>query len=438
MKIATIFLYEWKHFIRSPFKIIAVVLFIIAGVYGLHNGFNLYKKQTNEIEKVIAKNNIEIATALNYYKTGEKGPKEKSWVNVSMPLWAISYTPTSEFKKPVPTIIYAVGQAEQYGFYKNITYRSSVYDSDMAEEIANPERLQIGTLDFSFVILFLLPLLLLILLYNVKGLEKEQGFLPLIYVQTGSKNWWLFTRISFYVFLSIFLIFGLMIYGAFLTAVLDSSSLEFWIIFTWFLAYFFIWIFIYFFILKYSKSTIVTTLQMIGFWVLFAFIIPATVHQYVAIKKPNNLMVDFIDLKRDGYSEVLNEGDAAIKKKVFEMYPELTLIKDSTKNSMNSYKKRYSARAILNTLLKDNSVIIENENFAKNQLVKQTYWFNPVTYFQNKLNLATQTHYTNYQDYRNKIQTKIDKKIKLMLVDIWKETNIDKEKYLDYAKQLNQ
>lgn len=437
MKIATIFLYEWKHFVRSPFKIIAVILFLVAGIYGLHNGYNLYNKQANEIEKVTEKIDLEKHQYLVHFENNEKGPKEKPWIDVTDPFWAIYLTDTYHFKKPQPTMIYAVGQTEQYGFFKNINAWSTVYDADMAEEIANPERLQIGTLDFSFVILFLLPLLLLILLYNVKGLENEQGFLPLIYVQTGSKNWWLLTRVCFYTLLSIILILGLMFYGVILNNIFEASTSVFWTIFTWFLAYLFIWIFIYFIILKFSKSTIVTTLQMIGFWVLFAFIIPATVHQYIAIKKPNNLMVDFIDLKRDGSSEIQKQGDSIIKLKVFKMYPELNSLDDSLKTSMNFNKKRFLGMGLLNNLLKKNSNAIERENCAKNELVQQTYWFNPITYFQNELNLATRTHYIDYQDFRNEIQVKIDEKFELMLMEIWKEVKVDKEIYLNYATQLN-
>ncbi|PQJ77974.1 hypothetical protein [Polaribacter porphyrae] len=436
MKIITIFLYEWSHFKRSPFKIIAVLLFVVAGVYGLHNGFHLYKEQTKEIEKVKQKALKEKETTLAYFNEGKKGPKAKPWVNVSMPFWAIWHTPTPKFKTPEPTLVYSVGQAEQYGFYKNVTVWSSVYDADMAEEIANPERLQIGTLDFSFVVLYLLPLLLLILLYNIKGLENEQGFLSLIYVQTGSKNWWLFTRVSFYALLSIVLILGLMLYGAILTNVFQTASSEFWSIFTWFLEYLFIWFIIYFFILKLSKSTIATTLQMLGFWVVFAFIVPAAVHQYVSIKKPNNLMVAYLDLQRDGYADILKEEDSIIKKKIFRLYSELNKIPDSLQNSMSLYKKRYSSAAILNSLLKDNSEIIERENGFRNTIVENTYLFNPVTYFQNRLNKATKTHYYDYQDYRNEIQQKIDKKLTIMLTDIWKETKVNKQKYLNYLEEL--
>ena len=39
------------------------------------------------------------------------------------------------------------------------------------EEISNPERLANGSIDFSFLIIFLLPILLIILTYNISGLE---------------------------------------------------------------------------------------------------------------------------------------------------------------------------------------------------------------------------------------------------------------------------
>ena len=50
MKSIAIFIYEWKHFIRSPFKIVSIILFVIAAVYGLHNGANLYQDQISEID----------------------------------------------------------------------------------------------------------------------------------------------------------------------------------------------------------------------------------------------------------------------------------------------------------------------------------------------------------------------------------------------------
>ena len=74
------------------------------------------------------------------------------------PYWAVRNTQSYEFKNPSRLTIFSIGQSEQYGYYKKITNWSTVFDSDLAEEIANPERLAIGTLDFNFVLILLMAL----------------------------------------------------------------------------------------------------------------------------------------------------------------------------------------------------------------------------------------------------------------------------------------
>ena len=57
-----------------------------------------------------------------------------------------------------------------------------------------------------------------------------------------------------------------------------------------------------------------------------------------------------------------------------------------------------------------------------------------MTYFQNKLNHLSETHYDDYQIYRNDIQKLIDKRVKVLVFDIWNDIKVDKIKYLEYSK----
>ena len=75
MNKGTIFLYEQKHFFRNPFKVIALGLFILAGLYGLHNGATLYHKQIAEIEKINAEVVKLKQETIGYYERGETAPK---------------------------------------------------------------------------------------------------------------------------------------------------------------------------------------------------------------------------------------------------------------------------------------------------------------------------------------------------------------------------
>ena len=151
-------------------------------------------------------------------------------------------------------MVYSIGQAEQYGFYKKINVWASPYDSDMAEEIANPERMQTGTLDFSFVLLYLLPLLLLILLYNIKGAEAEQGFLSLIEVQVPSNNTWLFVRVAFYTVVVFFSLVLLLLYGTLLTPIWEQASSAIGQVIFYALLYLIFWTLIFYFLLREWKK----------------------------------------------------------------------------------------------------------------------------------------------------------------------------------------
>lgn len=431
-----IFLFEWKHFVRSPFKLIALVLFIIAAIYGLNNGRDLYEKQIAEIERIEEEVRTKQQENLAKYVNGELVPEDRPWVDMSTPFWSIWFSNVHHYKKPSPAMVYSTGQAEQYGFYKRVTFWASPYDADMAEEISNPERLQIGTLDFSFVLIFLLPLLLLILTYNIKSGEAENGFLPLIEVQTASKNKWLFFRMLFYVVLSIIVITGTLLYGASLTGIFSSSASPIRQTFLLISLYLLFWSVIFFVILYYGKSILGNTIKMIGVWLLFAFVIPGIVHQVVGIAKPANLMTDLIDADRDDKYALYDEPDSVLQQKLIDLFPEISespVIQDSTKRDI---ARNQSSSALVNELKKKSVISIEKENRVRKNLVQSTYWFNPVSFFQNSLNSISGTHYNDYKDYRDEIQLLIDKQIRIMVLETWYDKEVDKKKYEKYLNEL--
>ena len=69
-----------------------------------------------------------------------------------------------------------LGQSEQYGYYKRVTNWSTTYDSDLAEEIANPERLAIVSLDFNFVFTYLSPIDKVFSVWPISKKYKQDGF----------------------------------------------------------------------------------------------------------------------------------------------------------------------------------------------------------------------------------------------------------------------
>ncbi|MEL6534973.1 MAG: hypothetical protein AAFQ98_06145 [Bacteroidota bacterium] len=430
------FLFEAKHFVRSPFKVVAVVLFILAGVYGLHHGARLYHTQQEElaaIQETVSENRQQY---LDYYDAGKTGPENRPWVNIEEPFWAVWLSNVYHFKAPSPALVYSIGQAEQYGFYKRVSFQSSPYDADMTQEIANPERLQTGTLDFTFVLLFLLPLLLLILLYNLKSMETEQGFMALIEVQTASRRRWLLSRLLFYVGLVFVVIFGLLIYGATLTEVFASTPEAFVQMLLYSLFYLLLWALVYLIIVSRGASVMGNTLKMVGVWLMVAFIIPGGVQQWISMEKPANLMTDYIDATRDETQQLYDLPDSVYQAKLQALFPEILdspVMQDSVGRAY-AYGDSYAA--LVNELMKSTIAPIEAENEQKNQWVRASYLFNPVAFFQNRLHTISQTHYDDYQVYRGAIQASIDLQNRAMVLDTWGGVVVDKAKYQEYYQSF--
>jgi len=427
-----IFLYEWKHLLRSPFKVVALLLFVLASGYGLHNGASLYKSQMAEVESIQSTSEEDRAEYIAIYDAGQTGPEERPWINISEPFWAIWYANIYHIKTPSPAMVYSIGQAEQYGFYKRVTFMASPYDADMAEEIANPERLQMGTMDFSFSLLFLLPLVLLILLYNLKGEEAERGFLPLIEVQATSHAKWLLARVLFYLSLLAGIVLLMTAYGAFLTNAWATAGSAIGQIALISLVYLLFWGILFSLILLRGTTIMGNTLSMVGSWLVITLIIPAGVHQWISIEQPADLMTDFIDVSRDGKWDLYDQPDSVSLSQLYTLFPEIEnspVAQDSaaTKGALND-----SFTALINELLKKSIDEIEGGHEVRNRLVRKSFAFNPLSFFQNQLNTAARTHYHDYKVYREELQFLIDRQIQLLVVDTWNQVEVDKKRYLAY------
>ena len=434
MTFVNIFLLEWKHFIRSPYKVIAIFLFILASVYGIHNSLYLYQTQINEIAKIEERVSRERQEFVKKHLAEDQSTlQNNNSRDYTSPYWALRQFPLYHFKKPSPSMVFSIGQSEQYGFYKRITFNSSPYDNDLSEEIANPERLQMGTFDFSFALLFLLPLVLVILLFNIKSNEIEQGFMSLIEVQVTSRNSWIVARVGFYSFLALLMSYGLILYGSLLMTSPQpiKTSIASMMLYTFFYVLF--WSTLFLLIIIKNKNLLSIILQMSFSFILFAFVTPGIIHQLLSINYPVNLMTDLIDV-RDQRQELYAQPHDVINSKLRIIYPQIenaSIIDDSLK--VKSVLSQ-SIPALVNNIKKKNIGIVEEEIQSKIDFVNKFNIVNPIVFFQNKINAVSETHYDNYQAYRNEIQTLIDKQIDILIEDLWSGRKVDENRYSEYSK----
>ena len=431
-----IFLYEVRHFTRSKAKLYSYLFFMFICLISIFNGFQISNKQTQTILEINNKKQIEYEKVLGWFDNNNKGPVDQSWINVEDPYWAIRSTPSYVVKDPSSLMPLGIGQSQQFGFYKKVNRWSSTYDDDIVEEISNYERLINGNIDFSFLVIFLLPVLLIIMTYNINGLEKDLGFHKLISIQNNRVKLWVFTRLLFYLFLVLFsvniLILSIGLFNSGFSEV--QSVLSLILISNLYIILFFV---VFYFLNKNGKSSTSIAFKMISVWLLFCIIIPGSVHQYVSYKYPVNYMTDFLDVNRKQTYDIFKLDNSDIYTKLLEIHPEISLNKDFLEINLESKKIRRSICSIINKMNVDAANEIERQNEDKNRLIRFTYTFNPVSYVQNFWNSCTSTDYDSYKKFRLKIKESVRSRNELLVLEIWKENKVDKAKYKEYLEVLN-
>ena len=436
-KYLEIALMEKAHLTRSPFKIIAIVFYVIAVIYGCQNGYNLFTKQNKEIISIQSKYEEFIEKMFVQYEEIENGTIERPRRDPSIPYWAIWNAPSYALKNPSPMVVFSLGQSEQYGYYKRVTNWSSTFDNDLAEEIANPERLAMGTLDFNFVLIYLTPILLIILLFNVGGLEKDLNFVQLVYVNNISKKNWMLARFSYYYILLNILLFLLLTPYGLLSGVFQNEAISFLKLSFLILIYLFIWFFVFYLINYKGQSSPDQALKMISIWLAFCILIPGAFHQISSLKYSTNYMTDYLDASRDQRYKIFDLPADTLQANLLKTYPELKSTTHAADTSLNKGVINRSISGLVNVLNKEVAQKIEKSNDEKNQFIASYFILNPVIYFQNKINAITKTDYYAYKGYRDKIQSIIDKKVNFILLDTWNKVEVDKQKYIDYLNAFN-
>lgn len=428
--------FEIKHFRRSKFKVIGFGLFLLACGYGLAEGFRVYAQHQAGITTVQTQAQEVQDKVIGWFDAGKTGPEDRPWVNVSTPFWAIYNSPTPVAKKPSALMPLSIGQAEQYGYYKLVSNWSTAYDSDMIEEIANPERLAAGGIDFSFAVLFLAPILLILLTYDLGGLERDLTFLNLIAVQTGQIKKWLLFRLGFYVLLVFVAILAMTLATAASTQAFTQAPADLLRFLLGTALYLAFWGLLIFAIIRTPKASNMQAFQMVATWLTLCVILPGTIHQVASLRYPASYMTDYIDASRETTDAIYEMPHDSMVTQLLALYPDLSKTASAQGQETNEDAISNSISALINTVMKAAIAKVETQNAQKNDFISATYWINPVMFFHHWMNASTKTDYAAYLAYRDQVQAAIDRKLAIIVHECWDLTTVDKTKYLEYQDRL--
>ena len=174
--IGRIIKHEWRLLVTDRILWIILPVYMLLIGYGVANGVSWTSFQRTTIEQAQMQADVNFAKSRSDVRALEGHRITKGTYEDPRNAGLVSRGLGYEYAALPPAALapLAVGQGDLYPYYIRVT-RQSLADLVNTDEIENPVNLAIGRFDLSFVFIYLYPLLILALSYNILSQEREQG-----------------------------------------------------------------------------------------------------------------------------------------------------------------------------------------------------------------------------------------------------------------------
>jgi ABC-2 type transport system permease protein len=314
--------HEWRSLVadRTLWTLVPLLLGLVG--YGLFNGISWVRGQERTLAAARHDQDETTTRSQETIRAIEaEGREVPPWLDPRMP--SVAGKNGLATMPPAPLAALTIGQSDLYPFYFKVSTasRQTFLQND---EIENPLNLLAGRFDLAFVIVFLLPLAILAVSYNLLAAEKEQGLLPLLLAQPIR----LAQLVSGKVLVRAAIVIGVpaavMLIGALAAAHGDPNAvlwrLALWLVII--VAYEAFWFALAVLVNLLGRSSAANALVLAGAWLALVLVVPSLVAIGVTALYPMPSRVELIQAVRDASNDTQRRGTALLTK-YYGDHPEL-------------------------------------------------------------------------------------------------------------------
>lgn len=372
----------FKSFFRTKIFLISLVLLMSIGVISILIGKQYLVKQEKTIVAAQEFQDQSIKRNVEYHND-----------DLGLLLYYLRFT---LINKPENINAISIGQSDVNPLLQTVTIRGlegQKYDTDFE----NPSLLMSGNLDLGFVIIYLFPLILIAMTFNLYSEEKELGTWKILAAQTSSKARFLFKKLI----VRIGFVFAILIFLMFLASAILQLQLDqnFWAIFIQSILYLLFWSALCFWMISLLKSSSFNALALISVWVVLTILVPALVNNYVinAYQVPEAL--DAMVEQRDGYHEKWDLEKDATMTGFYEAYPQYKNYE--VPEDKFSWIWYYGMQHNGDLAAKETSTEMKEKIMMRNTVSENIALFVPTMHAQLSFNSLAGTDMLNHLDFLN-------------------------------------
>jgi ABC-2 type transport system permease protein len=321
-----LFTYEWKLLTSDWAVGLLLLIFTLCAVFAIWNGAEWVKFQNDAIAGALAEESARIDSMKSLIPALDRG-------DLTIPAFLDPRDPGAAGRRianryavlpPGPLAVVSVGQSDLYPFYLKISTdsREAILT---AQEIENPLRLLTGKFDLAFVLIFLYPLLILALAYNIPASDKESGTLGLLLSNPVSLK-----RLVAVRFLLRFVVLTTGVAAIAVLGVLFSGTVSFTgesitklaLLLLFLVVYGALWFSIALFVVSFGRSSAANATVLAVVWLAVVIVLPTVFNLAAKTLYPVPSRVELIDAMRRASKEASEQGSILLAK-YFEDHPEL-------------------------------------------------------------------------------------------------------------------
>lgn len=392
--------HEWRSLVADRTLWIITPLFALLIGYGVYNGSSWVRFQRTTLDAAQQEEHARFVKAKAEVAAIEQGGKPSSaFSNPRMPSVAAGRTaPRYALLPPAPLAALSVGQSDLYPYYFKVTSQSK-QTFTTNDEIENPTNLLAGRFDLAFVIVYLYPLLILALSYNLLSAEREQGTLQMMMSQPVSLRTFVTGKIGLRALIVLALAIGFSLAGFLLGGVSLNTGGAWLRLLLWMgivAGYGAFWFALAIAVNAFGKSSATNALALAGFWLVFVLLIPSLLNVAVTTMYPVPSRVEMVQATRRATAEATAKGSQLLSK-YLEDHPELTAGKQADPNDFAT--RTLVIQSETERLIQPVLDHFDQQALGQQTLVDRFRFLSPAVVTQAALNDIAGTSITRYRHF---------------------------------------
>jgi len=407
-----------KNFLRSKGLLFGLLLLFVTGLVSLHIGKIFLAQQATIVEKTA-----------DYQKENHQQNIDYNYSEIGLLLYYIRFGIVNE----TPALAgLSIGHRDIQASVKNVNIRN-LEEQKHSTKLLNPFYQLLGNMDFSFVLIYLFPLIIIGFCFNLLSEEKEGGTWRLILSQ--SENPQQVIRIKLFIRLASVLgtLLLLLIIGKFyLNIPLDAAFAAFGLMA---ILYVLFWFALTWWVVSLQKSSAQNALLLLLTWVSLTIVIPASVNALVVNLYPVPEAYSSVVESRDGYHTKWDLPKEPTIKKFTDHYPQFVQYKHPEGQSFGWFWY-FAMQQMGDDAAAEATKAMKTKLQQRNTFSQTIGYLFPSMHTQLSLNALSRSDMTNYLNFMDALEKFHEEKRLYFYPKIFDNTPIADENWasieLDY------